>query len=179
MIVWKYAQNCAAQFCAIDEGGVTEFVEQDDVIFADYGRDRAERSGVSATETKRGFCSFPFGQHIFQTHMWRLCPADQPRGPSANPEFAERSDRCLAQSRIVGETEIIVRRKIDEPPPGDFDFRPLRAADFAKMSIQRACTERLQLLCKKIAHARPAAAELHPKTPGKQRRRVAPHSGLA
>ena len=114
---------------------MAEFVEQDDVIFAHYGRDRADRGCVSAAETKRGFCSFPFGQHIFQTHMWRLRPADQPRGPSANPEFADRIDRCLAQSRIVDETQMIVRRQIDQLSPRDLDFGPLRATDFAKMSV--------------------------------------------
>ena len=55
LIVWKDTQNRAAQPCAIDQRGVTEFVEQNDVIFGDQGRNRSERRGIAAAETKRGF----------------------------------------------------------------------------------------------------------------------------
>ena len=47
----------------------------------------------------------------------------------------DRIDRCLAQSRIVDETQMIVRRQIDQLSPRDLDFGPLRATDFAKMSV--------------------------------------------
>ena len=37
IIVWKDPQNRATQFCTVDQRGVTEFVEQNDVIFGDQG----------------------------------------------------------------------------------------------------------------------------------------------
>jgi hypothetical protein len=58
--VGKDTQNRAAQLCPVDQRGVAEFVEQDQVVFGDQGRNRSERSGVSVAETKRGFGPFPF-----------------------------------------------------------------------------------------------------------------------
>ena len=60
LIVWKDTQNRAAQPCAIDQRGVTEFVEQNDVIFGDQGRNRSEGCGIAAAETKRCFSCLPF-----------------------------------------------------------------------------------------------------------------------
>jgi len=59
MIVWKDAQERAAEFCAVDQRGVAELVEYNDVIFGNERRDRAERGRISAGETKRGFCRLP------------------------------------------------------------------------------------------------------------------------
>jgi hypothetical protein len=48
--------------CGVYERGVAQFVEQDDIVFRDQRRNRPERSGISATETKRSLSAFPFGQ---------------------------------------------------------------------------------------------------------------------
>src|SRR5205814_1796062 len=90
MIVWKHAQNRAAQFCAIDQRGVTEFVEQNDIILAHQCWNRTERRGVSATETKRSFGSLPFRQRALQAHMRRQVSSDQPRCSGADAKFVDR-----------------------------------------------------------------------------------------
>ena len=70
VIVRKDAQDRTAQSCAIDQRGVTEFVEQNDIIFGDQGRNCSKRRGISAAETKRGFGPFPLRQCAFQAQMW-------------------------------------------------------------------------------------------------------------
>src|SRR5215467_93968 len=54
MIVRKHAPDRVTEFRTIDKGCMAELVENNNVIFTDQGRDRAERCSISATETKRG-----------------------------------------------------------------------------------------------------------------------------
>src|SRR5437762_4863822 len=137
MVMRKYSQGGAAQFCAIYERSVAEFIEQDDIVLADQSRHRPEGGGVSAAEGKRSFCLFPLRQGVFQAQMWRLRPANQPRSSSTDPKFSDRANCCLAQSRIAREPEIIVGGKIDQSVLADLDFRSLRTADFAQLALQR------------------------------------------
>ena len=95
LIVWKDTQNRAAQPSAIDQRCVAEFIEQNDVIFGDQGRNRSKRRGISTAETKRGFGSFPLCQRAFQAQMWRLRSADQPRRPGADTKFVESRQSLL------------------------------------------------------------------------------------
>src|SRR5438552_12208549 len=133
MIVRENAQDGATQHCSVDERSVTEFVQHDDVILRDQGRDCAERSGISAAETQRSFGPFPFRQRLFQTKMRRLRTANQPRSADANAKFFDRGDCCLSQSRIVCQTEIIVRGNADAPTARSFDFGALCGWVVAKM----------------------------------------------
>src|SRR5260370_19824849 len=96
MIMRKHAKERAAQFCPIDQRRVAEFVEQDNVIFGDEGRDGAERSRVSTAEAKRRVGSFPLRNRALQTHMWRLRAANQSRRSSTDAEFLDRRECCFA-----------------------------------------------------------------------------------
>ena len=154
IIVWKDAQVCAAQFCTVDQRRVAEFVEQNHVVPGDKRWDRAERGGVSAAEAKCSASAFPFRERPFQTQVWRLRPADQPRSACADAEFVHRGDRRLAQSRIVPKAKVIVRGKVQETTACNFDLRPLSASEFTKMSIERSRAECFQLLCEQILHHR-------------------------
>src|SRR2546428_11323899 len=89
IIVWKDAQNRAAQLCGVNERGVAKLVEQDDIIFRNERRNCTQRRRVSAAETKRSLRALPFSQRLLQTQMWRLRPADQPRRACADPEFGD------------------------------------------------------------------------------------------
>src|SRR5438876_271152 len=135
IVVWKDSQDRAAQLCGVDQRGVAEFVEQDDIVFRDQRRNRTKRCGVSATETKRSLRAFPFSQRAFQTQMWRLRAADQPRGACADSEFVDGSDRRFTESGIICKPEVIVRGKVQKPAACNFYLRPLGPAYFAKMSV--------------------------------------------
>src|SRR6266436_7208307 len=157
IVVWKDAQACATQLCGVDERGVAKFVEQDDIIFRNERRNRTQRRGVSAAETKRSLRAFPFSQRPLQTHMLQLRPADQPRRACADSEFVDGSDRRFTESRIICKPEVIVRGKVDKAArpavaPYHRNFRSLRTADFKKMSIECSRPERLSLLCEEVLH---------------------------
>src|SRR5437899_1323552 len=131
---------------------MAELVEQDNIIFRDKRRNRTKRGCVSAAETKRSLRAFPFSQRAFQAQVWRLRPADQPRGACADAEFVDGLGCRFAQSRIICKTEVIVRGEVQEPAACNFYLRVLRSPDFRKMSIERSRAERLQLLCEEVLH---------------------------
>jgi hypothetical protein len=84
--------------------------------------------------------------------MWRLRPANKPRSACADAEFADGLGCRFAQSSIVCQAEVIIRRKVDETPACNFYLRALGTSDFTKMSIQRSRAQRFQLLRKEILH---------------------------
>ena len=96
VIVWKDAQDRGAQLCTVDQRRMAEFVEQDNITFRNQRRNSTERRGVSAAETKRSVGAFPFRERAFQTQMWRLRTADQPRSACANAEFVDGVDCRIA-----------------------------------------------------------------------------------
>src|SRR5206468_11843651 len=135
IIVRKDTQDGATQLCAIDQLGMAALVEHDNVILRGQRGDCAQRCSVTAAEAERSLSRFPLCQHVFQANMRRLRTANQPRSTCADTEFVDGRDCRFSQSRIVCETEIIVRRKVYEPSARDFYLRPLRTRDFAKMPV--------------------------------------------
>src|SRR5437870_6628473 len=75
MIVGKNAQGRSAQFRAVDQRRVTQFVENDDVVFIDQRRNCSERCHVTAAETERRFRFLPFRERGFEAKVRRLRPA--------------------------------------------------------------------------------------------------------
>jgi len=108
MIVGKNAQGRSAQFRAVDQRRVTQFVENDDVVFIDQRRNCSERCRVTAAETERRFRFLPFRERGFEAKVRRLRPADQSRRARAYTEFRNRFGSCFAQLRIIRQPEVIV-----------------------------------------------------------------------
>src|SRR2546423_719303 len=108
MIVWKNAQDRTAELRAVNQRCMTQFVENDHVVFADKRRNRSERSGVTAAETQGRFRFLPFRERVFETNMRQLRPADQSRRARTHPKFYDCFGRCLAQLRIIRQSEVIV-----------------------------------------------------------------------
>ncbi len=54
-----------------------------------------------------------------------IVPAIVRTAPAADPELADRLDDGLAQPRMVGQPEVVVRRQADEPAVVDRDDRAL------------------------------------------------------
>ena len=120
---------------------------------------RAELSCVAAAERKRGRRAFPFRERGLESHMRRLCSAQQTRRARADTEFRDRSGRGIAQERIVREPEIIIRRKVNQLIADEIDLRALRRTELAQFSMKRLRAQRLQLLVKKFAHRTSAPRE--------------------
>ena len=87
---------------------MAEFVEHDDIILGDNGRNHSERRSISAAETKRCFGSFPFRQRALQAQMRRLRSADQPRRRRRRHQIRRLPQSLPRLIVIVCEAQIIV-----------------------------------------------------------------------
>ena len=104
----KNANAGAAQACAIDQRSVSQFIENDDVVFPGDRGKSADRCRVTAIESNRGRHVFPFGNRALQRHMRRLRSRNQAGCARANAKLFNRVCRRGAQSFIGGQTEVIV-----------------------------------------------------------------------
>ena len=103
----------AGEADAVDDAGVIGAVGKDDVVRPQNGAEQADVGGVSGTEIQRRFGAGELGQLRFQFFPDCGVAGEQP-GTSRADGAARRQSlgHGLAQSRIDGEPEIIVRGKI-------------------------------------------------------------------
>ena len=88
----KDADGGAGELGGVDETGVGEFVEQDEIIFADGGGDDAESGGEAGAEGECRLRLFGFGKGCLELQMRGECAADQARCGRAGAEFFDAFD---------------------------------------------------------------------------------------
>ena len=96
------------------------------------------------------------GERFLQFVMRRQRAANQARRAGAGAEFFHRLDGGFLQQRVVGETEVIVGRKIQQRFAADLDARALRrihAAQFAEQTLAADGVKALVQFCVKVSHA--------------------------
>ena len=99
------AHFCAAKPRSIHNAGVNEFVENNDVVFAEQCADGSKRRGIAGRESERGFGVFEGGKRFLKFVMRRQRTANQPRRTRPAPNFltalmaASLSDGSLARPR--------------------------------------------------------------------------------
>jgi hypothetical protein len=84
MVVWKDAHRRAAQSCAVDQRGVAEFVEDDDVVRSAQRAERAESGRVAARKCQRRLGSLKARNRILELRMWRKTSGDEARRAAAD-----------------------------------------------------------------------------------------------
>src|SRR5207248_9264788 len=208
VIMRKNANAGAAQTCAIDQRGMNEFIENDDVVFPGDGGKSADRGRVTAIKSNCGWHVFPFCNRALQCHMRRLCSRNQTGCAGADAKLFNRVCRRGTQLFVGGETEVIVGRKVNEMLADQLYARPLGRSNFAQSPQKRTRTEPIELVAKWLIHRESVplsqsftsttAAELRgaqatslrlwaggarrpesePKAPGKQRSGVGPDPGF-
>ena len=109
-----------------------QFVGNDGVFRAEQRFEQAA-VGVEAGGVKnRVFCAEEFGQCRLQLLVDVLCAADEADPGHAEAVSVERSFRRSEDGRMISQSEVIVRAKIDHAPAvSDRDFRVLRPGDDA------------------------------------------------
>ena len=76
--------------------------------------------------------------------MDRHRAGDRTNGPGPDPKRGQCSGGALAQPRVRGQTEIVVRGEIDHRPVVDRRVRPLLAVEHPQAAIQALVAERRQ-----------------------------------
>ena len=140
------AEFCAAQFCGIDNRGVNQFVDDDDVVFVGERANRSERGGVTGGKNQRGFGLFELSERLLEFVVRRERAANQPLRAGACAEFFNRLHRGFFEQRVIGQAEIIVGRKIQERFAADLNARRLRRIDAAQLAQKILFAKRVEPL---------------------------------
>ena len=69
----------------IDDAGMDELIQDDNVAFARKGADGSQGGGVTGGEAQRGLGAFEGRQRLLQLVVGRQRTADEPRGARARP----------------------------------------------------------------------------------------------
>src|SRR5205823_14147465 len=142
----------AAQTCAIDQRGMNEFIENDDVVFPGDGGKSADRGRVTAIKSNCGWHVFPFCNRALQCHMRRLCSRNQTGCAGADAKLFNRVCRSGTQSFVGGETEVIVGRKVNEMLADQLYARPLGRSNFAQSPQKGTRTKLIEFIAKRFIH---------------------------
>src|SRR5690348_17686368 len=99
---------------AVDDGGVIEFVGDNEVFFAEDGGDGAGVGGESGLENDAGLSAFEAGDLLFEVHVNFHGADDGADGARADTEFANGVNGGAAQFGMGGEPGVIVGAEIDD-----------------------------------------------------------------
>ena len=113
----------------------------DQVRLAGDRRDHAGVRGEAGLERQDGRRVLERGQLALERLVHRHRPGDRPDRAGPDAEVADGRQRRLAQPRMVGQPEVVVRRQADEPLAVDRDDRALRRGHDPQRPIQVALAE--------------------------------------
>jgi len=136
VVVRKDTDRRTAQPRAIHEAGVAELIEDDDVLRSDERGNCPERGGIAGGETERGLRALEARKRGFELGVRGLAAADESGGAGTRAITIERGRGGVAQARIIGKVEVVVRREVDERATIDDDLGALRGLDRAQATTQ-------------------------------------------
>jgi hypothetical protein len=108
MVVRVNADDRAAELRAVDQRGVGELVENDDVVLAEQRAERADRRRVAGGKAQRRFRALELREFLLELDVWSERAADQPRGAAADAVLVDRRLRRFAQERLRREPEVVI-----------------------------------------------------------------------
>ena len=106
----------AAQPAAVDDAGVVQLVGDDHVVLRQDGGNGAGVGREAALEDDHGLDLLELGKPPLQLHVDLHRAGDRPHGAGADAESLERLERRVAQPRMCRQTQIVVRRQVDDRP---------------------------------------------------------------
>ena len=110
----KSSHRCAAQPRGVDQAGVGELVQNYRIAFADEGRNRPERGGVTAAENQRRFLFLPRRELFLQREHGGVGAGDQTRSARAGAVSRRGLARRFDQGGMVAQPEVIVGREVEQ-----------------------------------------------------------------
>jgi hypothetical protein len=117
--------------CAVDDGGMVEFIGDDQIFFAEYGGDGAGVGGEAGLENHTGFDIFKSADLFFEGHVDLHSASDSAHGSGAYAEALYSVDGSFPQALIGGQAQVIVGGEID-------DLATVEGADGALFAFEDA-----------------------------------------
>src|ERR1700730_9613521 len=90
MVVRKYAHSSSGEPGAIDNTGVNEFIQDDNLAGTDQTAEGANRRGISAAKEQRALGSLECRKRLFQLPVRGLRTRNQSRCSSTHTEMFDR-----------------------------------------------------------------------------------------
>ena len=113
VLVRKHLDRRAAQPAAVDDARVIQLIGDDDVVLGEDGRDGAGVGGEAALKHHDGLDVLELGEAALELHVHLHRAGDRAHRARADAVLADGVERGLAQLRVRGEAEIVVRRQVD------------------------------------------------------------------
>ena len=134
----------SAQATSVDQRRVVQRVGKDCVAAADERRNDSDVCRVSARECQRLFGLEVLGELGLERDMLRIVSGDQPRGTGANAVLLDRVCRRLGETRMGGESKVVVGREIDRRSEFCFDNGAFVPRNDAEGTLEVALAQRVQ-----------------------------------
>ena len=131
---------------AVDDRGVIEGVGHDQVGLAGDDRDDAGVRGEARLERQDGGRALERGQLGLERLVHRHRAGDRPDRAAPDAELAHRAERRLAQARMVGQAQVVVRRQADQASLVDGHDGTLGAAHDAQRPVEVPLAKLRQLV---------------------------------
>ena len=114
VLVREHLDRRLAQPRAVDDAGVIQLVGNDHVLFGEDGGHGAGIGREAALEHHHGFDVLEFREPLFELHVHGHGSRDGANRAGADAVVLDGVERGLHQLRMRRETEIVVRREIDD-----------------------------------------------------------------
>lgn len=100
--------------CTVDDGGVVEFVGQDEIFFAQDRADGAGVGGEAGLEDNAGFNIFEGGDFFFELHMNAHGAGDGADCAGSHAVFTDGADGGFFELGVIAKAEVVVAREVDD-----------------------------------------------------------------
>ena len=138
-----YKDLCAGETTTVDDAGVIETIAQNHVSFSDQNRNDPRVCLEAGIEYQRGFCAFQLRDLALQLFVQGHVPGNQPRRAGTTAVAIDRLLGRFSQRRMVGKTEIVIGRKIENLTAVDCQNRILLPRNRSETAIKRVISESL------------------------------------
>lgn len=100
--------------CGVDEGGVGELVEEDEVACLGDGGEQGEVGGVAGAEEEGGFGVFEGGEGVFGFAVWGEVAYDETASAGSDAEALDGLCGGVDESGVLAESEVVVGSDVEE-----------------------------------------------------------------
>jgi len=136
----------AGKATTVNDGGVVEFVGEDDIFAPDKGGDGRQVGAEAALETDDGFRAFKLRQFLLQLQVQLHRPCDSPNGTRTDAKFVNGFLGGFLQRGVVAKAEIVIGAQVQHALPVHYNPSPLRAFQRPNGHEQPFLLKRFKLL---------------------------------
>ena len=150
VVVAERHHLAARQLRAGEQASVRQFIHQHQPVAPDQHRNDAGIGEIAGAEHDRGLCLLDAGEARFQLRVERVVAGDQARGARAGAIFFDCRDGGLLDGRVLGQVEIVVAGKRQQPLAVALDPDAVLAHGLGQRAAQMAALQIVELFLREL-----------------------------